>query len=99
MAKVRVSKEAGEEGYRFFLTAPDGMEGDIFEYGELATVRDGDDIYLCQLDGPHETPQVEKVTETEVVACDTDSVEIQDEEEEEEQEEEGPETPEMDVVE
>ncbi len=79
MAKVKVNKGTDQE--RFFLTSPGGVDGDVFEYGELATVTDNDElenIYMCRLMGPGDAPQVERVTESIVVACDVEEVEIED---------------------
>jgi len=84
MAKCKVNK--GSDGERFFLTSPGGVDGDVFMYGELATVTDNnedEDVYICRLSGPSATPQVERIERTRVVACDVEEVEIEDDEEDE----------------
>jgi len=63
------------DGTQYSITAPDGTEGDAFDYGDVALVRDeSGDIFLCEMDGPLDEPKIERVTDTETIRC--ESVEI-----------------------
>jgi len=64
-------------GDQYSITAPDGTEGDSFDYGDVALVRDqSGDIFLCEMDGPLDEPKVERVTDTETIPCESEEIEF-----------------------
>src|SRR5271166_3917019 len=89
MAKAKVIK--GSDGEHYSIDAPNGERGDLFEYGTIAIVQEGKDIYLCAMDGPDDEPIVARVTSTTQVPCDVEEIDIEisdDEDGEDEDEEE-----------
>ena len=76
MANATVYKS--KSGDQYSVTAPDGTEGDSFDYGETALVRDENgDIFFCEMDGPDDEAKVERVMDTEVVASDVVEIEFE----------------------
>lgn len=88
--------EMDEENYR--LVGPDGEEGPIVPYGQMATLTIDEAIYYANVDdGNEDSPKVYAVTAVKVVAAEVEDVEFKvieegveegDEEESEEEEEE-----------
>lgn len=67
-----------KSGDQYSVTAPDGTEGDSFDYGEAALVRDQDgDIFFCEMDGPDDEVKVERVMDTEAVPSDVVEIEFE----------------------
>jgi len=92
------SVQMDEDGYR--IVGPEEEEGDVVDYGDLATLTIGEAIYYCMIEDPNsgEKPRVRRVDSVSIMPTQAEDVEFTEpsegpivmpsEEEDEEEEEE-----------
>lgn len=73
----------GDDNEQYSITCWDGTEGDLFEYGDLATVvcEKTGDIYYCMRADSSDTSPVFKVVSAEAVETEDEEIEITEDEE------------------
>ena len=72
----------GDDQEHYSITCWDGTEGDLYEYGDLATVvcEKTGDIYYCLRNDASETSPVFRVVRAEAVPTEDEEIEITDDE-------------------